>query len=159
MRYTIRVITLLFLAVLVEGCTSTERKSAAGSKPGETAASELDRAKSETKEAARAIQDYAYAQKAEFVDKMKRELVEVEQELDRLAFEVDRSNSAAKAEAEKKLGAVRDNWARAKKQLDQAERATESTWDKMKAGFKRSREELKGSFNNTRQWLSDKIEP
>jgi ferredoxin-NADP reductase len=159
MRDTISVILFLLVAALAACCTSVDAKSAAGSKQSKTAALQLDQAKTEAKEAARAIQDYAYAQKAEFVDKMKKELLEIEVETNRLAFEVDRSSSTAKADAKAELDAVREKWARAKKQLDQAESATESTWKQVKGGFKKSHDDLKDSFDKTRQWLSDKIEP
>jgi chromosome segregation ATPase len=149
MRHTILPTTFLLVAGLAAGCPSTDGESAA----------RRDKATTETKEAALAIQDFAYAQKAEFVDKMKKELVEIQGELDRLSAKVDRSSGAAKADAKTKLEAVREKWAQAKKQLDQAESATESTWDDVKVGFKKSYGELKDSFENTRQWLSDKIEP
>jgi chromosome segregation ATPase len=141
------------------GCKSTDGNSAVGPKQRETAAAQLDKAKTETKEAAQAMQDYTYAQKAEFIDKMKKELVGIQEELDRLSARVDTSIGAEKADAKTKLEAVREKWARAKKQLDQAESATESDWDDVKGGFKKSYGELKDSFEKTRQWLSDKIEP
>jgi hypothetical protein len=154
------VFLLFSLAVaLAVGCTPAEGKSAAGPIHRETAAAQLGKAKTETKEAALAIQDYAYTQKAELVDKMKKELADIQEELDRLSAKVDGSSDAAKADAKTKLEAVRKKWAQAKKQLDQAESATESTWDDVKGGFKKSYGELKYSFDKTRQWLSDKIEP
>ena len=54
---------------------------------------------------------------------------------------------------------MRKKWAQAKKQLDRAESATESTWNDVKGGFEKSYGELKDSFEKTRQWLSEKIEP
>jgi len=146
MRHTILVITFLIVAAFAVGCTSTDEKPAGGPKQSETGP-------------AQAMQDYTYAQKAEFVDKMKKELVEIQEELDRLSAKVDRSSGAAKADARTKLEAVREKWAQAKKQLDQAESATDSTWDDVKGGFKKSYGELMDSFEKTRQWLSDKIEP
>jgi hypothetical protein len=44
-------------------------------------------------------------------------------------------------------------------QLDTAKSATESTWDDVKAGFKKGYSELKDGFNQARQWVSDKIAP
>ena len=146
MRHTILVITFLIVAALAVGCTSTDGKPEGGPKQSETAP-------------AQAMQDYTYAQKAEFVDKMKKELVEIQEELDRLSAKVDRSSGAAKADARTKLEAVREKWAQAKKQLDQAENATESTWDDVKDGAEKSYGELKDTFDKSRQWLSDKIEP
>jgi molecular chaperone GrpE (heat shock protein) len=158
MRHTILMITLLLVAALAVGCTPTDEKSAVG--PGESkTAAQFDKAKTETKEAAQAMQDYTYTQKAEFVAKMKKELAEIQEELDRLSAKVDRSSGVVKAEAETQLEAVREKWAQAKQQLDRAGSATESTWDSVKGGFETIYGELKDSFEKTRQWLSDKIEP
>jgi Skp family chaperone for outer membrane proteins len=159
MRHTLLVTAVFITGALAVGCTSKDRKPAVASKPGETAAAHLDRAKAETKEAAQAMRDYAYAEKTEFADKMKKELVSIQEELDRLGAKVDRASGAAKADAKVKLETVREKWAQAKKQLDQAESATESSWDDVKNGFKQSYVDLKDSFAKTRQWLSDKIAP
>ena len=159
MRHTILVAMVLSVAALAVGCTSKDGKSAVAPKQGETAAVHLDKAKAETKEAAQAMREYAYAEKAEFVAKMKKELVSTQEELDRLGAKVDGASGAAKADAKVKLEAVREKWAQAKKQLDRAETATASDWDNVKTGFKQAYADLKDSFDNTRQWLSDKIAP
>jgi hypothetical protein len=159
MSHTIFVTTFLITGALVVGCTSKDGKSPVAPKQQETAAAHLDKAKAESKQAAQAMRDYAYAEKAEFVAKMKKELVSTQEELDRLGAEVDRARGAAKADAKVKLGTVRDNWIQAKKQLDRAETATASDWDDVKNGFKQSYSDLKDSFDKTRQWLSDKIAP
>lgn len=157
MRYTILVVTFLLTAAFAVDCTPG--KSADGPTPPQTAAAKLDKAKTETKEAARAVQDYAYAQKAELIDKMNKELAGIQEELDRLSAKVDNSSDMAKADAKTKVDAVRAKVVRVKKQLDQAENATESNWNEVKGGFKESYGELKSSVDKTRQWLSDKIEP
>jgi Arc/MetJ family transcription regulator len=159
MRHTILVTTFFVAGALAVGCTSKDGKSAVAPKKGETAAAHLDKAKAETKQAAQAMRDYAYAEKAEFVDKMKKDLVGMQEELDRLGAKVDKASGAAKADAKVKLGTVRENWTQAKKQLDRAETATASDWDDVKNGFKQSYSNLKDSVEKTRQWLSDKIAP
>ena len=72
---------------------------------------------------------------------------------------VEKSSDAAKAEAKPKLQALRDQTAKLTKQLDEAKNATESTWDSVKAGFKKGYGELKDGFQAARQWVSDKIAP
>ena len=104
-------------------------------------------------------QDYSYAQRAQFVDKTKRDLNAIHNELERLAAKVEKSDAAAKADAKAKLAVVQDKWTHAKTQLDRAESATESGWDEMQGGFKKAYRELKESFDTMRQWLSDKIAP
>jgi exonuclease VII large subunit len=153
------VTAFLGAAALAMACTTKDGKSAVPPKQERSAAAHLEKAKAETKEAAQAVRDYAYAEKAEFVDRMKKELVNIQEELDRLGAKVDRANGAAKADAKVKLERARDKWAQAKKRLDQAETATESSWDDVKNGFGQSYADLKDVFENTRQWLSDKIAP
>ena len=155
MRHAIIITTFLVAAASAAGCTS---KAAAPKQQG-AAAVQLDKAKTETKQAAQAMRDYAYAEKAEFVDSMKKELVSIQEELDRLGTKADKASGAAKDDAKVKLQAARDKWAQAKKQLDQAETATASNWDDVKTGFKQSYADLQDSFTKTRQWLSDKIAP
>jgi hypothetical protein len=159
MRNTILVTMFLIAAASAVGCTSKDGRSAAAPKQQGSAAVQLDKAKAETKQAAQAMRDYAYAEKAEFVDRMKKELVSIQEELDRLGAKVEKASGAAKDDAKVKLQAARDKWAQAKKQLDQAETATESSWDDVKTGFKQSYADLQDSFTKTRQWLSDKIAP
>lgn len=156
MSYAKLVFAFLLIVVVMVGCRSAEMTESS-EKP--TAAVQLDKAKTKTKEAAQAMQDYSYAQKADFVDKTKKELVQIEEELDRLYAKVEKSNGAVKADAKIKLDAVREKWAQAKKQLDLAESATESTWDDVKSDFKNSYEKMKDGYEETRQWLSKKIEP
>ena len=144
MRDRILTIVISIATAVAVGLTSTDGTSAAGPERGESGA---------------AKRDYTHAQKAEFVRKMKEELVDIRKELDRLSAKVDKSSGAAKADAQARLEVVRKKWAQAKKRLDQAESATESTWDDVKDGFRKSYGELKDSFEKARQWLSDKIAP
>jgi hypothetical protein len=159
MRHAILVTTLLGAAALTVGCTSKEVKAAVAPKQAEPAAAHLERAKAETKQAAQSMRDYAYAEKAEFVAKMKNDLVTIQDEMDRLGAKVESAGGSAKADAKMRLTAVREKWAQAKQRLDRAETSTESTWDDVKSGFKQSYVDLKDSFDKTRQWLSDKIAP
>ena len=159
MRHTILVTAFLTAATLAMGCTSKEVKAAVAPKPADPAAVHLDKAKAETKQAAQAMRDYAYAEKTEFVDKMKKELVSTQEELDWLSAKVESAGGAVKTDAKARLDAVREKWAQAKKQLDRAETATASDWDDVKSGFKQSYADLQDSSAQTRQWLSDKIAP
>jgi hypothetical protein len=159
MRHTILMAAFFSAAALAAGCTSKEVKAAVPPKQAEPAAVHLEKAKAETKEAAQSMRDYAYAEKAEFVVKMKKDLVSIQEELDQLGAKVENTGSSAKADAKVKLAAVREKWAQAKKQVDRAETATASDWDDVKSGFKQSYADLRDSFDKTRQWLSDKIAP
>ena len=159
MRRTILIIPFFLALAPSAGCKSTAEKSTAATKQGEIAALQLGKAKAATKEAAQAMEDYAYTRKSEFVATMNNQLVEVQEELDHLTAKVESSGGAAKAEAKAKLEVAREKWAQAKRSLDQAESATESSWNDVKGGFRESYAGLKDSIAMTRQWLSDKIAP
>ena len=158
MRHVIPIITFLTVTALAVSCTSRGDKSPIESEASETATARLDEAKTATQEAGQSMQDYTYAQKTEFVDSMKKELAQMQEEMDRLSAKVASSSTATKDAAKTQLDAVREKWAQAKAQLDQAGNSTESTWDDVKGGFNQSYSELKDSFNEARQWLSDRID-
>ena len=146
-RHTL-IITFLCAAAFAVGC-----------KKEETASQQLDRVKTETKEAAQDMKDYTFAQKAEFTDKMKNQLAEINRELDQISAKIEKSSDSVKAEAKPKLQTLREQTAQLNKQLDEASNATESTWNDVKAGFRQGYDELKDGFQQARQWVSDKIAP
>jgi cytochrome c556 len=157
MKHTKLVIPCLALAAFVLGCKPSAEQAATENR--EATAQQMDKVKQETKEAAQDVKDYAYAQKAEFVEKMQKQLAAINRDLDQLSDKVEKSSDAAKAEAKPKLQALREQTAKLTKQLDEAKNATESTWDSVKAGFKKGYSELKDGFQQARQWASDKIAP
>jgi cytochrome c556 len=157
MKHKQLLMTLLSVAVVAVGCKPSAEKSAAENR--DATAQQFDKLKTETKEAAQAIKDYAYAQKTEFVATMEKQLAELNRDLDQLATKIEKSSEAAKADAKPKLQALREQAAKLNKKLDEVRNATESTWDDIKASFKKGYGELKDGFNQARQWVSDKIAP
>ena len=145
-RFTLIAFTAAVLAV---GCN--QKKS--------SAVQQLDVVQAKTAEAAREIQDYAYTQKAEFVMYMQRQLADLSRDLEQLAASVERSSDAVKAEAQPKVAALRAQIAVLNEQLEQAQNASESSWDSAKSDFKRSYDASKSGFQQARQWLSEKIAP
>jgi hypothetical protein len=159
MKHTTPFVALFFVTALVVDCSSADKTTSAEPKDGNNAAVQLENVKTANRKAARAMRDYAYAERAEFVREMKEELSQIERELDRLSTKIDSSSDAAKADAKMKLAAVREKWVQARNQLDRAESATGSTWNDVRGGFEKSYSDLKDTFADSRQWLSDKIEP
>lgn len=139
-------LALMLVAGLAAGCMNKS----------EVAAADLNKAKTETKAAAK---DFAYAQRAELLSQLNKELVDTQAEVDRLSANVDKSRSATNVEIKAKLQTLRDKWAVAKNRLQESEGATESTWDELRAGARRSFTDLKDTVDETRKWLSEKIEP
>jgi chromosome segregation ATPase len=150
-------IAFLSVTAFTVGCKPSAEKSAAENR--EATAQQFDKLKTETKEAAQAMKDYAYAQKAEFVATMENQLAELNRDLDQLSAKIEKSNDAAKAEAKPKIQALREQASKLTKKLDEARNASESTWDDVKAGFRKGYGELKDGFNQARQWVSEKIAP
>ena len=125
----------------------------------QTASEQLDKVKTETTEAAQDMKDYTYAQKAQFVEKMQGQLDTLNKDLDQLSAKIESSSDAVKAEAKPKLEALRDQAAQLNKQLDGVKNATESTWDSVKATSQKALDSLKDGFQQSRQWVSEKIAP
>jgi hypothetical protein len=151
-------IAFILGATLAVGLTPMHAASASVPGNGDAAVAKRDKVAAATG-SARAVQDYAYAQKAVLVRNAKKELAKIRRELDRLSAKVDHSSGTVKADAKAKLEVVRTKWAQTKEHLDQAARSTESTWDETKERLGNSYGELKDSLKQTRQWLSDKIAP
>ena len=148
MKHNQALLTLISAAALAVGCNDAK-----------TTTKQIDKVQEKTAETAQDIKDYSFAQKAEFIAKMESQLAEINKDLDQLTAKVDKSSAAAKAEAQPKLQALRDQTAKLNKQLDEAKNATESTWSEVKTGFKKGVNEVKEGFNNARQWMSEKIAP
>lgn len=141
-------ISILSLAAFGTGCARET-----------TTSQQLEKIKTETKQTARAMKDYTFAQKAEFTETMKRELAVIHSDIDQLAAGIEKSSEAAKAEARPKLKALREQAARLDRQLEEVKDATESTWDTFKRDTREARDGFKEAFQHSRQWLSEKIAP
>ncbi|HWN95391.1 MAG TPA: hypothetical protein VNT99_10195 [Methylomirabilota bacterium] len=156
------VVTCLSVVVFAAGCKPAAEKSAAEISV-QTAA---DNVETKTKDAAQANKnltqakkDYAYAQKAEFVAEKQTQLAEIDRDLLVLSNKVETANDATKADAKPRLQILRDQSARLNKQLDEANSATESTWESVKSGSSKAYDDLKDGIVNARQWASDKLAP
>jgi cytochrome c556 len=155
MKSTYLAIACFATIALGVGCKPSSEPPATETR--QAAERQMDQVKQETKEAAQAMTDYAYAQKAEFVANMQVQLAAINGELDQLAARIEKAPEAAKTEATPKLQGLRDQVAKLNTHLDEAKSATESTWDEVKAGFNQGYSDLKDGFNQVRQWVSDKI--
>jgi hypothetical protein len=141
-------LTFLSLSALAVGCDKEQSTSR-----------QIDKLHAETKQAAQEMTDYSFAQKTQFTEKMQGQLAEINQELDQLSAKVEKSSEAVKAEAKPRLQALRDQAAHLSKQLEEGRSATESTWNDVKAGTRKTYDVLKDSFQQSRQWVSEKIAP
>jgi len=130
MKHKNLLITLLVVSAFAVGCKPSEPSV---TENRDAMAKQLDKVQTKTTEAAQDLKDYTYAQKTEFVETMQGQLAEINRDLDQLSAKIEKANDAAKAEAQPKLQALRDQADKLNQQLDKAKDATESTWDDIKA--------------------------
>ena len=142
------VITFLSIVAFTVGCNKEQSTS-----------QQIDKVKTETTVAQQDMKDYTFAQKTEFVTKTQGQLETLNKDLDQLSTKIESSSDAVKAEARPKLQALRDQSAQLTRQLDDVRNATESTWDSVKATSQKAFDSLKDGFQQSRQWVSDKIAP
>jgi methyl-accepting chemotaxis protein len=113
----------------------------------------------ETKEAAQDMKDYTFAQQAEFVTQMQSQLDALDKDMDPISAKIESFSDAFKADAKPILQALRDQAAQLNKQLDNIRNATESTWESVQVASRKAFDSLQDGFQQSRQWLSDKIAP
>jgi len=150
MSYKPLIITFLPIVAFAIGCKPAEDKSTS---------QQLDKVATETKASAQDIKEYTFAQKGEFVAKMQGQVDTLNKDLDQLAAKIEKSSDAVKAEANPKFQALRNEVTQLNHQLDNVRNATESTWDSVKATSQKAFDSLKSGFQQSRQWVSDKIAP
>lgn len=155
-------VTFLAATAFVVGCKPSNQPSPNDKPVAEgvdKASQQIEKVKEDTKQLAKDANEYAYAQRMEFAEKMRTQLNDISKELDTLSSKVENSAEPAKSEGKAKVQALKDKVAALNKQLDDIKDANESKWDEIKAGFRKSYDDVKDSFTQARQWLSDKIAP
>ena len=148
MKNKILVITLLSSALFAAGCNKEQ-----------TTSQQVEKVKSETKEAAQEMKDYTFAEKAKFTEEMRSQVTEINRSLDQLDGKIEKASDSVRAEAKPKLQALREKTNQLGKQLEAATNSSESTWETVKADSKKAYNELNEEVNQARQWVSDKIAP
>jgi len=132
---------------------------AAGCDPAPTSSPSSYPNKPATNAAVPEVKDYPFARKAEFTARMRAELADINRELDQLGAKIEQSSEAVKTAAQPKFKGLRDMADKFKSQLEEAGNASESTWDEVKSGTSKGFESLKEGFQQSRQWVSEKIAP
>jgi hypothetical protein len=158
MKHKAITFTILCVAAFAVGCDNKQTSAPPIDKAPSTS-QQIDKTKADMKAAAQDMKDYTFAQKAEFSEKMKVQLAEINKDMDDLEAKIEKAKDEVKAEAKPKLQALREQAALLNKQLDEINNATESTWDSVKSSTKKAYESLKEGFQQSRQWLSEKIAP
>jgi len=143
MKNKILVFTLLSSALFAAGCNKEQ-----------TTSEQIEKVKTETKEAAQDMKDYTFAEKAKFTEEMQSQLAVINRSLNELDGKIEKASDSARAEAKPKLQALREKMDQLGKQLGGATNSTESTWETVKTDSKKAYNELKDEVNQARQWVS-----
>jgi chromosome segregation ATPase len=157
MKTPLVVASLFVVLALIASCKpAPDQPAGDGAK---TAAASADKAAVAAKDTEPRVQDYAYAQKVDFVASMQAKLESLNRGIDELATKLESSSATVKAEAAPKLAALREEAKQLKQQIDAAQSATEATWADLKTGVQKSYAATKAGFDQARQWASEKIAP
>ncbi|TVR49967.1 MAG: hypothetical protein EA425_10885 [Puniceicoccaceae bacterium] len=156
MKTAYLIIGPLALATLVIGCKPSARS---GSEPETSATRQISQAPAETRPSTADLDSFRHAQKAAYIKTLETRLAELNQNIDELSADIERSSLAVKAEAQPRVMALRAQSDLLQEQLDTVKDAGESTWESVKTSTSNAYSELKEGFHNTREWLGEKISP
>ena len=148
MKNNALILMLASATVFAVGCDKKRSTSA-----------QLDTVQEKTADVAQDMKDYPFAEKNEFVTKMRAHLADLNRDLDELAAKVTHATAAVKAEAQPRIEALRERTAHLNQQLDEATNASAPRWDQFKAEVRKAHDASREDFKQARQWLSEKIAP
>jgi chromosome segregation ATPase len=103
------------------------------------------------------VQDFAYAQKDEFVKSIHTELNKINSDLKELEAKSKNLKNNALTESKKKIKAMQKQYVMLNEQLEKVEDSTESSWLETKSDFNSNLNKFKNSVGEMRTWLSEKI--
>ncbi len=150
-------IPVLIAITLLVGCNpppkSVQDQTADASKNA------LNSVKADTKETAKAIKEYAHAQRVEFANLMKADINASKQELDQIAIKLKTASTSVKAKTEPRIKELREQITKLEAQLEAVKDSDESNWTSVKSGFSNAYDATKKGLNEARQWVSDQIQP
>ena len=148
MKNKLIVITLFSAAMFTLGCTK-DKKTSTDSIISNTG----------TNQTALSLQDYTFAQKAQFINAVQMQLTVINQDLDKLASQVAKSAETVQAQANPELQTLRDQAAQLNNQLEALNEATEPTWNQVKTRFNKADEAMIDEFQHARESVVDANAP
>lgn len=111
-----------------------------------------------TRDVDQRVQDFTFAQKAEFSAHTRAQLAELNRSLDEFSATIEKSSDAVKAGATPMLAALREQSALLDLWLAQITEATPATWSRIKADSESACDALKDGLAQARQWVSARLE-
>ena len=123
----------------------------------EAATERFEQAKEGAIDAADSVKGYAFTQKTELVAKLQPKLDSMNRELAEANEKLKNASVQAKADAEPKLKALREQTAALGKHLENLKGATAETWDDVKGGFQSAYDKAKEGLKDAKTWVTDKV--
>lgn len=146
----------LAAGTLAVGCKPADRTGDT-SPPENSAITQTDPAR-ETGNMAN-LPPLTHDQKDIFVSNLELQLSILNRNIDELSAKIENSSSAVQEEGEPRIEELRAQASRLGEKLDTVRGASESTWDSVKTGTGQAYDDLKVALGNTRDWISDQIDP
>ncbi len=147
----------LFTVALAFGGKPAPEKLAGSS--AEVTVQSSEKVQTATNDVAPTERSFTFGQKTEFVMAMRAQFTELNQGMEELAVNIEKSSEAVQAEAKPRLAELREKAGQFDKQLTEIAHATLPTWDVMKTDVETAYAALKDGLAKSRQSVSEKIAP
>ncbi|MDQ8204305.1 hypothetical protein [Pelagicoccus sp. SDUM812003] len=105
------------------------------------------------------IEAVTYERRQAFSEAMRKRLAVIESEIQSLEAVLEESSDSAKSTAQPKIASLKSQAADLKDRIQAIGDATPTTWEGVKADSQKAYDALQQSVNDSRQWLSDLIQP
>jgi hypothetical protein len=153
------IIAAVLLIILIGGYT-IQRRNEDGGPELNLSSTQREEVLARVKAEEHQPQIFPFDKRAEFIDTMKVELVDIQKELDLFTAKIDKSETTATVRGDRKatLASMQDKLARTIEQLDKVKDAGESNWNSTNSVFKKLYFSLKNSVDETRQRLNSNTE-
>ncbi|MCC5806463.1 MAG: hypothetical protein JJU00_09070 [Opitutales bacterium] len=156
MKHTFWLIGPVAVAALAAGCKPADRSE---SDTQSSVSRQIEQVQTDTRDAAKELDAFTHAQKEAFIENLETRLARLDENINELSAKLATSSREVRAEAQPRIAALRAQSAHLHTQLDKVKDAGESNWESVKRGTSEAYTELRVGFNNTREWLSEKISP
>jgi len=146
----------LAIITLAAGCKPAERSSG---DPDPEISRQIQQVEESTREASDDLHTFTHDQKEAYIASLERRLAALNQNIDELSTRVENSSLAVQEEARPRIAELRTQSGLLHTQLENVKDSSASTWENVKSAASTAYDELKVGFNNTREWVSEKIAP
>src|SRR5690242_10596680 len=125
------------LSIFVVGCKPSTDSSGAGNLNDSQPTEQSRSGSALSTQPSQDSQDYAYTQKAEFIDKMKAEIATLKTQTRDLEVKVESCTGSTKAQLQSKLDVLRQKVNDLNNQLEGVKAANAGTWNQVKSALQK----------------------